>query len=298
MKIPKNPIKEIQYLYPNTFFDKSHDINRDGTITQKKLPIALQTNSMDKLVGIIYTKYLFSFLTIYILISILTFLINHVLGFILLAILIGNIISHKTIIQIYKTKKLIQKGINEYNNNYDFTAAINAFQAAQMEYPPLADELNDWIVECYNRQNKYNDALEFIQTHNVTSKRIKTFILYALAGRDNEALNYFEKNYTKEEIKKHPAILMLPVELLAGKLNQPDKAIEYLEVKHNYIFKQFMNKELSYIKEWLALCYQLIGNYQKAKEIYQNILEYNPYNYSAKQSYEDIILNKKNNLNS
>lgn len=48
MKIPKNPIKEIQYLYPNTFFDKSHDINRDGTITQKKLPIALQTNSMDK----------------------------------------------------------------------------------------------------------------------------------------------------------------------------------------------------------------------------------------------------------
>lgn len=225
-------------------------------------------------------------------------MINHVLGFILLAILIGNIISHKTIIQIYKTKKLIQKGINEYNNNYDFTAAINAFQAAQMEYPPLADELNDWIVECYNRQNKYNDALEFIQTHNVTSKRIKTFILYALAGRDNEALNYFEKNYTKEEIKKHPAILMLPVELLAGKLNQPDKAIEYLEVKHNYIFKQFMNKELSYIKEWLALCYQLIGNYQKAKEIYQNILEYNPYNYSAKQSYEDIILNKKNNLNS
>ena len=37
MKIPRNPIEEIEYLYPNTFFDKSHETNKNGTINQKKI---------------------------------------------------------------------------------------------------------------------------------------------------------------------------------------------------------------------------------------------------------------------
>ena len=289
MKIPKNPIEEIEYLYPNTFFDKSHETNRNGTINQKKLPLALQLSFMDKIVIKIYEKYLFVFLTIYILCTILLIFANHNLGKLCLIILVCNIIFYKPSKQIYKAKVLIQKGINEFNNNYNFSAAMEAFKRAQIEYPQLSNELNDWIGECYRLQEKYYEALDFIQTHTVTSKRVKVFTLYTLTKRYEDALRYFEESYTEKEIKEHPAILMLPVRLLAGILNQPEKAIEYLEVKHSYIFKQFMNDELSYIKGGLAICYKLTGNSQKAKEIYQDILAYDPYNITAQKSYEEIL---------
>lgn len=293
MKTPKNPIEEIEYLYPNTFFDKSHETNKNGTINQKKLPLALQSSFMDKIVIKIYEKYLFVFLTFYILCTTLIFFIAPKLGSICLIILVCNIIFDKSIRQIYKAKVLIQKGINEFNNNYNFSAAMEAFKNAQVAYPQLSDELNDWIGECYRLQEKYDEALNFIQTHNVTSKRIKLFILYTLTKRYEDALRYFEESYTEKEIKEHPAILILPLRLFAGILNQPEKAIEYIEVKHNYIFKQFMNDELSHIKEGLAICYKLIGNIQKAKEIYQNILAYDPYNITAQKSYDEILNSSK-----
>lgn len=275
---------EFDYLTPNTFFNKSHDSEKDGKLNIKKLPWLLQPSMLDKCIDFVLFKHPYLFFLVSICLALIIAFSNVIISILYALLIICCIIGLKQAKCTFVFKNKAIEGVNAYNN-MNFEEALALFQQAQSIYPVIADYLNDWIYLCLLRLNRDTEAYNFLTTHNVTSKRFRIYFMYIAQNKYDEALQYFENNFSVDELKEHPFAYGLQIDTYL-KFNKPNEAIEYIHSKG--VNNWFMTEEKFFVLFNLAKCYIQIKDYDKAQALYKTILTYMPDNEKVLRAQKEL----------
>ncbi len=303
-----NSIHEVFSIFPNPF--------QQGKISYDEVPLQLKENPLleifisETFIGTIVKAILLIILLAIcplLLIIVLFFFAGGTLYAIIIRIIPESIIDKlfpKLLKEIYYIRQYIKEGLYEYNVDCNFELAKEKFLKARhilqttgrvitfsKERPinPNIIAINEYIIKCMGYLEEYSKMYEFIQDNDVMYKRTKLLMLNAIINPCDVTIAFFENNYTEQEIKSHPIFLLLPLIAIAIYYKNPQKALEYINTKYEFIFKPFLTDELYILFYTEILLYRKLKNTDKEKELinYINNNE-NSLNYSVSKYIQDI----------
>ena len=168
-----------------------------------------------------------------------------------------------------KLLNTLESGITNFNNG-DYEKAIETFLFVQTKRKDIAFELNDLVLLCLIKLQRFNEALEYIDTHEVSAKPAKKMTIYSETNRLDDAINLFFEAYG-DQIEQYPLSLIFPAKMIEYRKNT-EAAIEFLD-KH-YIENTDINKNnFTLFKYYLELCNK-INLTDKIQKINARINEY------------------------
>lgn len=194
-----------------------------------------------------------------------------------------------------RARMLLRQGIEEYNRQ-EYSNALNSFKQSQKLIPNLANELNDYVLCCLIKTSaQKNDILEYIKNNFPETRRGKTFFYLIGINAYEEAITYFNNEFTLEEIEKAPGILFFPLSAYKSLNTKPEIILSYIESKYHYSitrmsrddysnYKKSINTYTYKVYEYVAKCYQELGDKENLKNIYIKMHEFNP---------EDIVVSER-----
>lgn len=272
------PVADFEHCCSKEFPTLSQsEISIDGTIDKAYLIYAssyyLSSPRCRKFIQ--KDKYLFFIFFI----SFILFSIFYEVKWMEIAAIIGVISLIQSTLMYSKTK-ILELGISNFNNG-NYEQALNAFFSFQNKKKALAPELNDWVLLCLIKLQRFNEALEYIDTHEVSAKAAKKMTIYSETNRLDDAINLFFEAYG-DQIEQYPLSLIFPAKMIEYRENT-EAAIEFLD-KH-YIENTDINKNnFTLFKYYLELCNK-INLTDKIQKINARINEYklfstpNPFQY-------------------
>lgn len=276
---------EFFQIMPNDEFPKLHDLLPNGTITQDKLPMELRTYCfacLYKLYIFLYKKHLSKTIIFFFTCAIIGFLHNPIEGCVISAVIIVFFLMRKG----QNVRDLIQVGIQNFNTT-NFEDALSNFKEVQTLLPKYADYFNDWIVYCLLYLERPKEALNFTITHNVTAKRAKVFFLYLILDLPQEAIDYFQNSFNRDEIDKWPSILVIPALVYSNIIKDPIKTIDFLESYD--VLNWTLDNDTYNVYELLAKQYTAINNKEKLKSLYIKMNKFKPDDIVVAERLKKII---------
>nr|DAQ23660.1 MAG TPA: putative lipoprotein [Caudoviricetes sp.] len=243
----RGPVVDFEHCCSKEFPTLSQaEISEDGTIREKYL-VYIMGDVLLAFTGWLIRKYGIFFIKLTLVLAFLMI----IFGEFGLAILSLCLIGIWGAIYLYTQPcYMIKAGISAFNNT-EYQKAYNLFTSVQKRLPLLAQELNDWVLLCLIKLEKYDEALNYIDTHNVSAGSAKKMTIYSETNRLNDALNLFFDVYGKE-INKYPLTLIFPTKIIEYRKNL-ESAIEFLE--KNYIENnEITKKNYTLFEYYYQLC--------------------------------------------
>ena len=243
----RGPVVDFEHCCSKEFPTLSQaEISEDGTIREKYL-VHIMGDVLLAFTGWLIRKYGIFFIKLTLVLA----FIMIIFGEFGLAILSLCLIGIWGAIYLYTQPcYMIKAGISAFNNT-EYQKAYNLFTSVQKRLPLLAQELNDWVLLCLIKLEKYDEALNYIDTHNVSAGSAKKITIYSETNRLNDALNLFFDVYCKE-INKYPLTLIFPTKIIEYRKNL-ESAIEFLE--KNYIENnEITKKNYALFEYYYQLC--------------------------------------------
>ena len=262
----RGPVVDFEHCCSKEFPTLSQaEISEDGTIREKYL-VYIMGDVLLAFTGWLIRKYGIFFIKLTLVLAFLMI----IFGEFGLAILSLCLIGIWGAIYLYTQPcYMIKAGISAFNNT-EYQKAYNLFTSVQKRLPLLAQELNDWVLLCLIKLEKYDEALNYIDTHNVSAGSAKKMTIYSETNRLDDAINLFFEAYGNQ-IEQYPLSLIFPAKMIEYR-KSAEAAIEFLD--EHYMKDNFATKNNYDLFEYYATLCKKTQQIEKEEKIRNELKEF------------------------
>ena len=172
-------------------------------------------------------------------------------------------------IPFWKLQDILESGIADFNNG-NYEQALETFRLAQNKNKALAPELNDWVLLCLIKLQRFYDALTYIETNDVSAKAAKKMTIYSETNRLDDAINLFFEAYG-DQIEQYPLSLIFPAKMIEYR-KSAEAAIEFLD--EHYMKDNFVTKNNYDLFEYYATLCKKTQQIEKEEKIRNELKEF------------------------
>lgn len=172
-------------------------------------------------------------------------------------------------IPFWKLQDILESGIVDFNNG-NYEQAIYTFRLVQNKNKLLAPELNDWVLLCLIKLQRFYDALTYLETNEVSAKSAKKMTIYSETNRLDDAINLFFEAYG-DQIEQYPLSLIFPAKMIEYR-KSAEAAIEFLD--EHYMKDNFVTKNNYDLFEYYATLCKKTQQIEKEEKIRNELKEF------------------------
>ena len=172
-------------------------------------------------------------------------------------------------IPFWKLQDILESGIVDFNNG-NYEQAIYTFRLVQNKNKLLAPELNDWVLLCLIKLQRFYDALTYLETNEVSAKSAKKMTIYSETNRLDDAINLFFEAYG-DQIGQYPLSLIFPAKMIEYR-KSAEAAIEFLD--EHYMKDNFVTKNNYDLFEYYATLCKKTQQIEKEEKIRNELKEF------------------------
>lgn len=255
------PVADFEHCYSKEFPTLSQfEIDKDGKLNRASLVY----------LGRKYEKFWKSHALFAILLCVFALLVafpsdSEWLFYLALIILLATLHD----IPICKLKDILESGIADFNNG-NYEQALETFRLAQNKNKALAPELNDWVLLCLIKLQRFYDALTYLETNEVSAKSAKKMTIYSETNRLDDAINLFFEAYG-DQIEQYPLSLIFPAKMIEYR-KSAEAAIEFLD--EHYMKDNFVTKNNYDLFEYYATLCKKTQQIEKEEKIRNELKEF------------------------